>query len=145
MLARDQDEIAGTLVRARLLTAGEGSLEIAHEALAEAWPRLQDWLDEDRDGQRVLTHLSASAQDWATRGRDGADLYRGSRLAAAHEWVDRTGFELSEVEASFLAASDAGRRAEAEELEARATARRPRPTAGCGGDFGSARSFSSSR
>ena len=58
MLAANQDDVVNTLVRARLLTASEDALEIAHEALARAWPRLQRWLEEDQDGQRIHAHLS---------------------------------------------------------------------------------------
>ena len=122
MLAGGQDEIVDTLARARLLTVGEESLEIAHEALARAWPRLQGWLEEDREGQRILTHLTAAAEDWVARGRDPAELYRGARLQTAVEWVRRSEFELSPTEQAFIAASTEGEAAEAAALVARAEA-----------------------
>ena len=46
-----------------------------------AWPRLQRWLEEDSEGQRVLSHLSAASRDWAARGCDADDLYRGAAPA----------------------------------------------------------------
>ena len=39
-----------------------------------------------------------SAEDWAERGRDPAELYRGARLEAANEWVARSSVELSATE-----------------------------------------------
>jgi hypothetical protein len=41
-----------TLAAARLVTVGQDSVEIAHEALIRGWPRLADWLREDREGPR---------------------------------------------------------------------------------------------
>ena len=119
MLAANQDEVVNTLVRARLLTASEDALEIAHEALARAWPRLQRWLEEDQDGQRIHAHLGTAAADWAERGNDSAELYRGARLEAATEWVGRNSFELSATEAEFLAASTAQQEREAADVESR--------------------------
>src|SRR5262249_43008704 len=46
------------LVAARLLSAGENDageerIEIVHEALLAAWPRLRDWRREDAEGARL--------------------------------------------------------------------------------------------
>src|SRR5205823_328428 len=38
------------LADARLVSLGEDTVEVAHEALIRAWPRLQRWLAEDREG-----------------------------------------------------------------------------------------------
>ena len=40
------------------------TFELAHEALARAWPRLRSWLDDDVAGQRVLRHLVSAADGW---------------------------------------------------------------------------------
>ena len=74
------------LVRARLVTAEADTVELAHEALARAWPRLQSWLDDDAAGQRILRHLAAAAAGWETLGRPDSELYRGARLDTAIEW-----------------------------------------------------------
>ena len=44
--ATDVDEVLRVLVDARLVTAGEGTVEVAHEALIRHWPTLRAWLDE---------------------------------------------------------------------------------------------------
>ncbi|MFI8816812.1 MULTISPECIES: nSTAND1 domain-containing NTPase [unclassified Streptomyces] len=38
------------LARARLVTIDEETIELAHEALITAWPRLRAWIEEDRGG-----------------------------------------------------------------------------------------------
>src|SRR4029077_11764324 len=57
-----------------------------------------------RVGRRVHAHLTASTDEWAARGRDVADLYRGGRLSAAFEIPSE---ELTMVEREFLEASRA--------------------------------------
>jgi hypothetical protein len=39
-----------TLTARRLLTKGEGTVEVALEALLREWPRLRGWLEEDTHG-----------------------------------------------------------------------------------------------
>ncbi|HEU4911211.1 MAG TPA: BTAD domain-containing putative transcriptional regulator [Actinomycetes bacterium] len=112
LLAADaqHDGLIELLVGARLVTSDDGVVELAHEALARAWPRLRGWLDDDVEGQRILRHLTASADSWDAMGRPDSELYRGVRLAEALEWRRRTGPDLTPVETAFL---DAGAHAEA--------------------------------
>jgi Novel STAND NTPase 1 len=103
------------LIDARLLTTGESSVEIAHEALIRSWPQLRDWLDEDREGLRLLGHLRSAAHEWERRDRDPAELQRGARLAATLDWVADAKPQLDSIEREYL---DAGRAAEEAELDA---------------------------
>ena len=95
-------EVLATLTAARLLTTGDGHVEVAHEALLREWPRLQGWLAEDAAGRQVRLHLIGAARDWQTRGREGSDLYRGARLAAALDWAAEHQPELNATERAFL-------------------------------------------
>jgi DNA-binding SARP family transcriptional activator/WD40 repeat protein len=119
-----QRRVVEMLLRARLVSAGEDSLEVAHEAVAQAWPRLRRWLDEDREGQRIRQHLTAAAQEWSAAGRDSAELYRGSRLQATEEWADAHPSEPNAAESAFLEASRAAR--DEQERSHRLTAHRLR-------------------
>ena len=76
----DRARLLDLLVRARLATADESSVELAHEAVARAWPRLRGWLDEDAAGQRLMHHLTNAAEEWDRLGRPTSELYRGARL-----------------------------------------------------------------
>ena len=82
----DRDHLIEQLVAARLVTSDDGVLEITHEALARAWPRLRGWLDDDIEGQRMLHHLFTAADAWDSMGRPDSELYRGVRLARIRDW-----------------------------------------------------------
>ena len=121
---RRYDEVLDALLAARLLTADADSVEVAHEALGRAWPRLRTWLDEDREGQRILRHLAASATEWERSGRDDAELYRGARLRSAEEWIEATTPVLTASEGEFLDCSRERRKAEEDDLAAQAERQR---------------------
>ena len=76
----DHERLIDLLVASRLVTSDAGAVEIAHEALARAWPRLRGWLDDDIEGQRILHHLTGAADAWDSMGRPDSELYRGVRL-----------------------------------------------------------------
>ncbi|QFZ16559.1 WD40 repeat domain-containing protein [Saccharothrix syringae] len=80
-----------TLARARLVTLDAGSVEITHEALLQAWPRLRSWIDQDREGQLLRQRLEEDAATWAAQERDASLLYRGARLETARHWADAAG------------------------------------------------------
>jgi WD40 repeat protein/class 3 adenylate cyclase len=109
------DEVLRTLADARLVTIGEGTVEVAHEALIRHWPTLRSWLDEDREGRLLHRRLTEATQEWDTGGRDPALLFRGTRLAGASDWALVHESELNELERAFLRAS---REAELHEIEA---------------------------
>ncbi|MEV7007744.1 AAA family ATPase [Streptosporangium sp. NPDC051022] len=66
----------------RLLVADADSVELAHDMLLTAWPRLAGWLQADRDDQILYGQLREDAQDWQRNDRDPSFLYRGGRLRA---------------------------------------------------------------
>ncbi|MCX4549881.1 hypothetical protein [Streptomyces sp. NBC_01500] len=78
-------DVLERLVRARLLTADTSTVDLAHEALLTAWPRLRGWIDEDRERLRLHRRLTEAAYAWEELGRDPGALYRGTRLASARE------------------------------------------------------------
>ncbi len=106
VVADDEHErLIELLIRARLVTSDDGSLELAHEALARAWPRLRAWLEDDAEGHRILRHLAATADAWQTMDRPDSELYRGARLAASIEWQERAHPDLTVTEREFLSSS----------------------------------------
>jgi WD40 repeat protein len=108
-------EVLERLADARLLVLDRESVEIAHEALIRGWPRLRDWLAEDREGHRLHRQLAEATDLWESLDRDKGSLYRGTRLGLAAEWAARTPDALSTREQEFL---QAGLDAEAEEIAA---------------------------
>jgi WD40 repeat protein/DNA-binding SARP family transcriptional activator len=111
-------QVLNLLAEARLITVGEGSVEVAHEALIREWPALRGWLAEDRDGLRVHRRLTEAALSWEELEREPGELVRGARLAQASEWAAGHPAELNELEREFLAAARATAEREAAEREA---------------------------
>ncbi|WP_088288011.1 WD40 repeat domain-containing protein [Kineosporia sp. A_224] len=108
------------LVAARLVTtttpddgtgASGATVELTHEAVVGAWPRLRDWLDEDAGARRERRSLEAAAAEWQRVGRDDGALLRGARLAAAQAWFDDPlrRARLTRAEDDLVAASLAAR------------------------------------
>lgn len=116
----ERERLIELLVNARLLTVEEDTVQVAHEALVSAWPRLQGWLDDDVVGQRTLRHLSAAAEGWDALDRAPSELYRGTRLDTAVEWRDADRPDLTELEHEFLDASMDAADTERRTLEAEA-------------------------
>ncbi|MGW7380328.1 nSTAND1 domain-containing NTPase [Streptomyces sp. NPDC054794] len=100
------EESLEALVRARLVTLDAETVEITHEALLHAWPRLRGWIDEDRNGNLLRQRLEEDGRAWENSDRDASLLYRGSRLEQAHTWAKSAGDTfLTRVAVEFLAAS----------------------------------------
>ena len=100
-------QVLTAFAAARLVTLGTDTAEISHEALLRAWPRLAQWIEDDRDGLRTHQLLSEAAAAWEQAGRDPSGLYRGARLATARTWAASNLHEgdLNIHESAFLAAS----------------------------------------
>jgi WD40 repeat protein len=104
--APSADAVLDALAGARLITLDQGSVELTHEALLSAWPRLRRWIEEDRAGLMIRQRLAEAAAAWQREGRDVGALYRGERLAAATARAERGhGLPLEERSRLFLAAS----------------------------------------
>nr|WP_222109533.1 hypothetical protein [Streptomyces cupreus] len=100
------EESLEALVQARLVTLDAETVEITHEALLHAWPRLREWIDEDRGGNLLRQRLEEDGRSWEDSRRDSSLLYRGSRLEQAHTWAKSAGDTfLTRSTVEFLAAS----------------------------------------
>ncbi|MEE1835052.1 nSTAND1 domain-containing NTPase [Streptomyces sp. SP17KL33] len=84
------EESLEAMARARLLTLDAETVEITHEALLHAWPRLRGWIDEGRNDHLLRQRLEEDGRAWEDSGRDSSLLYRGSRLEQAHTWAKST-------------------------------------------------------
>ncbi len=115
-----RDEVLTMLARSRLVSAGAESVEVAHESLATAWPRLQAWLEEDAEGTRILAAVAAAAEAWNAADRPEDDLLPRRPPPGRLEWRDAAPRDLTDVEPAFLDASAARATAEQEQLAERA-------------------------
>ena len=106
------DRALDRLIDARLLVVSEGDhgerqIEVVHEALLQAWPRLAAWRREDADGVRFRDHLRAAAKQWEERGRPAGLLWRGDALLEYRLWRSRFPDPPGAVELAFAGASEA--------------------------------------
>ncbi|MDT0570544.1 hypothetical protein RM704_24270 [Streptomyces sp. DSM 3412] len=110
--ASDVPVVVDRLTRARLLTADEDGVQLAHEALITCWPRLHGWIEEDRERLRHHRRLAEATRAWLEHDRDPGALYRGTRLARAEELFADDDSMLTTTERAFLTAGLDGREAE---------------------------------
>ncbi len=111
------DRVLEKLVDARLLRQTDGpnrdndQFEVAHEALVRNWPRLVEWLEDERVVLRHRLRFTAQAEDWDTRSRDPGALLRGKQLQEALLFE-----ELNPLEQEYI---DASKALEQSEIEAK--------------------------
>jgi WD40 repeat protein/transcriptional regulator with XRE-family HTH domain len=105
----DAWEVLATFVRERLITVDADTVQITHDALLTAWPRLRSWIDSGAEGLRVRRRITDAARAWQDAGRENAALWRGSQLAIAREWAadEDNRASLSTLTAEFVSASAA--------------------------------------
>ena len=117
------ENVIHTLTNQRLLTTGRDAsgseqVDVAHEALIRGWPRLNNWINEDREGLRLRNRLYEDAKEWRKQSKEDSYLYQGARLVQAAEWKKNNNAEVNILEREFLAASAAREsRLEKEERE----------------------------
>jgi WD40 repeat protein len=122
----DRDELPGgaepgdgalvieAFVAQRLITVDRRHVEISHDALLNAWPRMAEWVAADHAGLLTFRRITRAANDWAANGEDAHLLLRGSRLAGAEEWAADPDHDaaMNRRERAFITASIAARTAE---------------------------------
>jgi WD40 repeat protein len=108
------EAVLGELVDARLLTSyevegreGEPNrhrIEIVHESLLKAWPRLVRWQTQDEDGAHLRDQLKQAARLWADKGRSADLLWTGTAYREYALWRERYTAPLTAVENAFAVA-----------------------------------------
>ncbi len=108
------ESVLRDLVDARLLTsyeaerhggeAGRQGIEVVHESLLKAWPRLVRWQMQDEDGAQLRDQLKQAAHLWAEKGRTSDLLWTGTAYREYALWRERYGAPLTAVEEAFAAA-----------------------------------------
>jgi WD40 repeat protein/DNA-binding SARP family transcriptional activator len=135
-LGADQsvDTVIDQWAQARLLTLDRDprtrvpTVELAHEALLRQWPRLQGWIEENREAIMALGRLREAAGTWVELGRDPGALWRGARLEITLDDAGLQHVDLPEPEREFLQTSkdarDRERREAVERIARQARANR---------------------
>ena len=91
---------------------GDGVIiaEVAHEALLRTWPRLAEWLKDEREFLVFKSELERRERDWQKGGRGDQLLLTGLDLLKAKEVIPKRAEDLSEASRKFASASIAADR-----------------------------------
>ncbi len=111
---KDAEQVLRELIDARLLTAyevegkeGEPShhrVEVVHESLLKAWPRLVRWQMQDEEGAVLRDQLRQAAHLWQERSRTGDLLWTGTAYQEYVLWRGRYAGALTALEEEFARA-----------------------------------------
>jgi tetratricopeptide (TPR) repeat protein len=93
----------------------EQLVEVAHEALIRHWPRLSNWLDENRENLLRHQQLTDAVDQWRKLNHDPGALYRGIRLQQALELAINHPDWITRAEQEYLEGSRENARQEAEQ------------------------------
>jgi WD40 repeat protein len=104
--------VLDALVDARLLTsyelplaegeaAGRTRIEIVHESLLAAWPRLERWRTQDQEGAQLRDQFRQAARLWEDRGKPDDLLWTGTSFREYELWRERYAGKLSASEDAF--------------------------------------------
>jgi WD40 repeat protein/DNA-binding winged helix-turn-helix (wHTH) protein len=97
-------QVLGKLVDARLLTSAGSEVEIIHESLLTAWPRLVRWQTQDADAAVLRDQLRQAARHWEDRRRPGELLWTGTPYREFELWRERYAGGLTSVEGAYATA-----------------------------------------
>ncbi len=93
--------VLSQLIDARLLTSAEHDVEVIHESLLTAWPRLVRWQTQDAEAAVLRDQLRQAARQWDERGRMDDLLWTGIAFREFALWRERYPGGLSATEQSF--------------------------------------------
>ncbi len=112
----DARDVLDALINARLLTSFDEAdadetaqpprrrVEIVHESLLRAWPRLVRWQTQDADAAQLRDQLRQATELWRARGEPDDLLWSGSSFREFQLWRERYPGGLSASETSFAVA-----------------------------------------
>ena len=85
----DIDAVLDAFAAERLTVLDGDRVQLSHDVLLRAWPRLRGWLEEDQASWIQHAQLADAAAAWHDSRQDPSFLYRGAQLAALQQAVTR--------------------------------------------------------
>lgn len=71
--------------------SGDASIQVAHERLFSAWPRLKEWLDDSGEALRLIDHATNEAIIWASRNDSPDELWQITKVREVEKALKRFG------------------------------------------------------
>ena len=84
---------------------GSAVVTVAHEALLWHWPRITDWVAQNRESLRIRARIAVAAQRWDAEKRPHDLLLPAGKPLIEAETLLEYGIELHQDEAQFIQAS----------------------------------------
>lgn len=88
-----REKMINAFVNARLLTTNgqkiQRTLEISHEILLQAWPRLAEWVHENEEALYMKNRATQDARNWQRNNQPPKDLYAGQQLQGLNSLIKR--------------------------------------------------------
>lgn len=81
----DLDDLLGSFTSARILEVDADEVQVSHEALLSAWPRLVSWIEDERAVLDVARRLEAAVEVWVDSNEDEHALLGGRLLGEVNE------------------------------------------------------------
>ena len=111
------DDVRGESLRGRLRDVAEESavavpargstlhrIEVVHESLLKAWPRLVRWQAQDEEGAVLRDQLKQAAHLWEEKGRSPDVLWSGTAFREFELWRERYAGKLTALEEHYAQA-----------------------------------------
>jgi WD40 repeat protein len=102
--AEDVDAVLRTFADKRLLTLDADTVQISHDVLLTAWPRLSGWLDETRDSRKARARLHTAVAEWKGNARHRSYLWELDTVTDTEDKIRKNPHHgpLSQDEDDFL-------------------------------------------
>lgn len=105
----DQSDSALRLIKyfvdRRLLVTYDDKVALVNDTLIQEWPRLREWLLDDRQELRLHAEINKAAREWDAAKRDPDLLiHRGSRLKQVDDLIKRKNSPLNILEQEYILA-----------------------------------------
>jgi len=100
------ETVVEIFVKGQLIWNMDNPLTLTHEAVITHWPRLQQWLIEAKESERIKQQLLDATDKWILNNRHNRTLYQGLTLFQAQKWIEQYGDQLEEREKSFIEKSE---------------------------------------
>ena len=105
--AEDVDAVLRIFADKRLLTLDADTVQISHDVLLTAWPRLSGWLDETRDSRKARARLHTAVAEWKGNARHRSYLWELDTVTDTEDKIRKNPHHgpLSQDEDDFLRSS----------------------------------------
>lgn len=109
-------EFVAAFIERRLMISDQNDknqpiVSVAHEALLRAWPRIQDWLENDRELLQIKARLEFSCQQWLAADQDSQLLLNDGKPLDEAKLLTNEKLPLTSAQRDFIRASEKKNRA----------------------------------